>query len=76
MMCPRCSSENLKVLDTRSTPEYVGRRRICINGHKFLTKEYAIPETSVREEPEITQVSGGSLLSKLWNRQWSPSGSQ
>jgi len=67
-MCPRCSSENLKVLDTRSTPEFVSRRRICINGHKFLTKEYAIPETQVCEKPEVVEVSGGSFLSKLWHR--------
>ena len=75
MMCPRCSSENLKVLDTRSTPEFVTRRRICINGHKFLTQEYAISETQICEKPEATEASGGSLLSKLWNGQWRPSGS-
>ena len=76
MMCPRCSSENLKVLDTRSTPEFVTRRRICINGHKFLTQEYAISEAQICEKPEIIEASGGSLLSKLWNGQWRPSGSQ
>jgi transcriptional regulator NrdR family protein len=75
MMCPRCSSENLKVLDTRSTPEFVTRRRICINGHKFLTQEYAISETQICEKPKTTEASGGSLLSKLWNGQWRPSGS-
>jgi len=75
MMCPRCSSENLKVLDTRSTPEFVTRRRICINGHKFLTQEYAISEASICEKPEVTEASGGSLLSKLWNGQGRPSGS-
>jgi len=76
MMCPRCSSENLKVLDTRSTPEFVTRRRICINGHKFLTQEYAISEASICEESKTTEVSGSSLLSKLWNGQWGSSGSQ
>jgi len=76
MMCPRCSSENLKVLDTRSTPEFVGRRRICVNGHKFLTQEYAISEASICEKSKTAEVSGGSLLSKLWNRQWGSSGSQ
>jgi len=75
MMCPRCSSENLKVLDTRSTPEFVTRRRICINGHKFLTQEYAISEAQICEKPETIEASGGSLLSKLWNGQWRPSGS-
>jgi len=76
MMCPRCATENLKVLDTRSTPEFVSRRRICINGHKFLTKEYAISETQVCEKPEATETSGGSLLSKLWHGQWRSGGSQ
>ena len=75
MMCPRCSSENLKVLDTRSTPEFVTRRRICINGHKFLTQEYAISEAQICEKPETIEASGGSLLSKLWNGQWGSSGS-
>jgi len=68
MMCPRCSSENLKVLDTRSTPEFVTRRRICINGHKFLTQEYAISETQICEKPEAPKASSGFSLSKLWHR--------
>jgi transcriptional regulator NrdR family protein len=76
MMCPRCSSENLKVLDTRSTNEYITRRRMCLNGHKFLTKEYAIPEAQVREKPETPQVSSATLLSKLWHGQWRSGGSQ
>jgi len=72
MMCPRCSSENLKVLDTRSTPEFVSRRRICINGHKFITQEYAITDDSIleapiREKPKTPKTSGVSLLSKLWH---------
>jgi transcriptional regulator NrdR family protein len=67
MMCPRCSSENLKILDTRSNPEFVSRRRICVNGHKFLTKEYAIPEAPVCEKPETPKTSGGFSLSKLWH---------
>ena len=76
MMCPRCSSENLKVLDTRSTPESVTRRRMCINGHKFLTKEYAISETSICEKPETPEASGPTLLSRLWHGQWRSGGSE
>lgn len=76
MMCPRCSSENLKVLDTRSTNEYITRRRMCLNGHKFLTKEYAIPETQVCEKPKTIETSGSTLLSKLWHGQWRSGGSQ
>lgn len=73
MKCVRCDTESLKVLDTRSQQDYVLRRRICINGHKFLTKEYAIPETQVCEKPETAKISGGSLLSALWNRKWNSS---
>lgn len=76
MMCPRCGSEQLKVLDTRSNPEFVSRKRQCENNHKFYTKEYAIPETQICEKSEATKISGGSFLSKLWHGQWSPSGSQ
>ena len=76
MMCPRCSSENLKVLDTRSTPEYVTRRRMCINGHKFLTQEYAIPETQICEKPKTPEASGSTLLSRLWHGQWRTGGPQ
>ena len=76
MMCPRCGSETLKVLDTRSTPEFVSRKRQCENNHKFYTKEYAIPETSICEKPEATEAGGISFLSKLWHGQWRSGGSQ
>jgi len=76
MMCPRCGSETLKVLDTRSTPEFVTRKRQGENNHKFYTKEYAIPETSICEKPEVTEAGGGSFLSKLWHGQWRSGGSQ
>ena len=74
MMCPRCGSEILKVLDTRSTPEFVSRKRQCENNHKFYTKEYAISETPICEKPETVKISGGSILSALWNRTWNSSG--
>lgn len=70
MMCPRCGSETLKVLDTRQNPEYVTRKRQCENNHKFYTKEYAIPEAQICEKPEAAEISGGSFLSKLWHGQW------
>ena len=76
MMCPRCGSEQLKVLDTRSNPEFVSRKRQCENNHKFYTKEYAISQAQICEKPEAAEVSGGSFLSKLWHGQWRPSGSQ
>ena len=73
MMCPRCGSETLKVLDTRSNPEFVSRKRQCENNHKFYTKEYAISETPICEKPETPKTSGGSILSALWNRTWNSS---
>jgi transcriptional regulator NrdR family protein len=76
MKCVRCDTESLKVLDTRSQQDYVLRRRICINGHKFLTKEYAIPEAQIREKPETPQVSSATLLSRLWHGQWRSGGPQ
>ena len=76
MMCPRCGSETLKVLDTRSTPEFVSRKRQCENNHKFYTKEYAISETPICEKPEVTEAGGSTLLSRLWHGQWRSSGSQ
>ena len=75
MMCPRCGSETLKVLDTRSTPEFVSRKRQCENNHKFYTKEYAISEAPICEKPETAKISGSSILSTLWNRTWNSSGS-
>jgi transcriptional regulator NrdR family protein len=75
MMCPRCGSETLKVLETRSNPEFVSRKRQCENNHKFYTKEYAISEAQVCEKPETAKISGGSFLSTLWNRKWNSSGS-
>jgi len=76
MMCPVCGIRNAKVLDTRASPEFILRRRECKNGHKYQTKEYAIPETPVCEKPETSKASGSSLLSKLWHGQWHSSGSQ
>jgi len=76
MMCPRCGSETLKVLDTRSTPEFVSRKRQCENNHKFYTKEYAIPETSICEKPEVIEAGGPTLLSRLWHGRWRSGGSQ
>ena len=75
MMCPVCGIRNAKVLDTRANPEFILRRRECKNGHKYQTKEYAIPETPVCEESKAAETSGGSLLSKLWHGQWRSGGS-
>ena len=81
MMCPICKTRHNKVLDTRANPKFILRRRICANGHKYLTREYAItddaiPETPVCEKPETAKASGSSLLSKLWHGQWRSGGSQ
>lgn len=42
MICPKCNAENYsRVLETRSTPEYIRRRRECQKcGQRFFTKEY------------------------------------
>ena len=67
MMCPVCKTRQNKVLDTRANFEFILRRRQCLNGHKYQTKEYAIPETPICEKPETPKISGGSFLSKLWH---------
>jgi len=72
-MCPVCKNRHNKVLDTRANPEFILRRRICANGHKYLTKEYTITddtifEASIREEPKTPKVSDKFSLSKLWHR--------
>ena len=74
MMCPVCKTRGNKVLDTRANPEFILRKRQCLNGHKYQTKEYAISETSICEKPKAAETSGSSLLSKLWHRQWRSSG--
>jgi transcriptional regulator NrdR family protein len=68
MMCPVCGIRNAKVLDTRANPEFILRRRECKNGHKYQTKEYAIPEAPICEKQETPKASGGFSLSKLWHR--------
>jgi len=42
MRCPYCSSENIKTLETRDSPENTTRRRReCVNcGKRFTTYEY------------------------------------
>ena len=76
MMCPVCKTRHNKVLDTRANPNYILRRRLCDNGHKYQTKEYAISETKVCEKPKTSETGGESLLSKLWHGQWRSGGSQ
>lgn len=47
MRCPRCSCENDKVIDSRTTPDgaAVRRRRECLGcGARFSTLESIIPE--------------------------------
>ena len=47
MRCPRCSCENHKVIDSRTTPDGSGvrRRRECTGcGARFSTMESIIPE--------------------------------
>ncbi|MDR2977226.1 MAG: transcriptional regulator NrdR [Streptococcaceae bacterium] len=40
MKCPRCQSENFKVLDTRASDDAVRRRRECVScGFRFTTYE-------------------------------------
>ena len=40
MKCPKCQSENFKVLDTRASDEAVRRRRECVScGFRFTTYE-------------------------------------
>lgn len=40
MKCPRCQSENFKVLDTRASDDAVRRRRECMScGFRFTTYE-------------------------------------
>ncbi|HEY0221544.1 transcriptional regulator NrdR [Lactovum miscens] len=40
MKCPKCQSENFKVLDTRASDDSVRRRRECLScGYRFTTYE-------------------------------------
>ena len=40
MRCPHCDSEDLKVIDSRSQPNSIKRRRMCLRcGYRFTTFE-------------------------------------
>lgn len=39
MKCPTCGAWSI-VKDTRERPNYITRRRLCANGHRFTTKEF------------------------------------
>ena len=47
MICPNCKEKNYsRVLETRSTPEYIRRRRECQKcGQRFFTQEYVTGNT-------------------------------
>jgi hypothetical protein len=50
MECPLCG-EDTKVLESRESPVFgFKRRRECVNGHKFSTKEIVITEHEMRRE--------------------------
>lgn len=44
MKCPHCQKPTF-TLDTRTTKEYVRRRRECFNGHRFTTQETVMAES-------------------------------
>lgn len=39
MKCPTCGAWSI-VKDTRERPNYITRRRLCANDHRFTTKEF------------------------------------
>lgn len=49
MVCPCCGSDNYIVLETRTKPLYVYRRRECNDcGRKFVTHEYVVEPARMR----------------------------
>lgn len=58
MKCPYCDAAT-DILTTRQVQNYVRRRRACYNGHRFTTKEFAIPGlTRVVTAAETGQTKG------------------
>lgn len=45
MICPKCKADQLFVLETRTSPDTVRRRREClVCGNRFSTKEITIED--------------------------------
>ena len=72
MRCPRCSCENDKVIDSRTTPDgaAVRRRRECLGcGARFSTIESIIPEELkvVKRDGRREEFSRDKLFGGLRN---------
>lgn len=42
--CPECGKRESITIDSRPSLSYVRRRRLCIEGHRFTTREEVVPE--------------------------------
>jgi transcriptional repressor NrdR len=70
MQCPRCTSDNLRVIDTTDTRTGVRRRRECLScGERFTTHERSVAVT-----PMIVKANGNreefdreKLKRGIWN---------
>jgi transcriptional regulator NrdR family protein len=64
--CPGCGNRSRsRVVDSRGTPKYVRRRRVCATcGARFTTYEQAAPlkEWSVPPLDELTEAQKRALL--------------
>jgi len=72
MRCPRCSCENDKVIDSRTTPDGSGvrRRRECTGcGARFSTMENIIPEELkvIKRDGRRVDFDRGKLLAGIRN---------
>ena len=42
--CPECGMRQNIAIDSRPSLSYTRRRRVCINGHRFTTRETVVDE--------------------------------
>ncbi|MFZ9569835.1 MAG: hypothetical protein ACO28M_08345 [Vulcanococcus sp.] len=49
--CPGCGCPDLKVLETRTMPKFLRRRKYCTSCHKrFTTREVLVPDAAARRK--------------------------
>jgi hypothetical protein len=57
MKCPECGAPT-DVKETRLKDDNtIHRRRLCFNGHRFFTREIALPTELVEEENRMNRVA-------------------
>lgn len=64
--CPVCGSHKNGCMDSRTAGdgEYIRRRRVCANGHRFSTREVVMPDFHQLSDKELMELAEEEKMEK------------